>query len=230
MVKKYDIVEFVEAGAPLTEPVTKFGGQPVWLAEPEWPLSRELGEQMEFICQVALDSELLGVPSGKMAYLFMTGDEAAIANTWDPGAGENAIVIQPGGRTGVALVTRPLETGPSVRTWIEDGPGDGTGWMPREYGVELGFGEDPDPVPSEVEISWTDEEYDAYCDSLAGNKIGGMPLFIQGDAYPEDGSWRFLLQLDMMEVPFHVNFGDAGMGYAFLSEDGQSGRFLWQCY
>jgi len=31
-----------------------------------------------------------------------------------------------------------------------------------------------------------------------------------------------------MQVPFEVNFGDAGVGYAFLSEDGTTSKFLWQ--
>jgi hypothetical protein len=29
--------------------------------------------------------------------------------------------------------------------------------------------------------------------------------------------------------PIKINFGDAGIGYAFISEDGQVGKFLWQC-
>jgi hypothetical protein len=35
LVGKYDF-EFIEADAPITDPVTKFGGQPVWLERPEW--------------------------------------------------------------------------------------------------------------------------------------------------------------------------------------------------
>jgi hypothetical protein len=38
-----------------------------------------------------------------------------------------------------------------------------------------------------------------------------------------------LLQLDSTKVPFFVNFGDAGIGYLFLSADGQTAKFLWQC-
>jgi uncharacterized protein YwqG len=60
-------------------------------------------------------------------------------------------------------------------------------------------------------------------------KIGGTSIFLQGEEYPEGGDWRLLLQLDSASVPFHVNFGDAGIGYAFISGDGNKGRFLWQC-
>ena len=38
-----------------------------------------------------------------------------------------------------------------------------------------------------------------------------------------------MVQLDSGKLPFDVNFGDAGVGYAFLSPDGKEGRFLWQC-
>src|SRR5437016_242826 len=47
-IKKYRRVE-----QPVHEPVTKFGGQPVWLGEPAWPISRNYGP-MQFVCQVAV--------------------------------------------------------------------------------------------------------------------------------------------------------------------------------
>jgi uncharacterized protein YwqG len=64
---------------------------------------------------------------------------------------------------------------------------------------------------------------------LAGNKLGGTPGFLQNEDYPGEGEWKLLLQLDSTKVPFYVNFGDAGVGYAFLSADGREARFLWQC-
>jgi hypothetical protein len=36
------------------------------------------------------------------------------------------------------------------------------------------------------------------------------------------------LQLDSTGVPFEVNFGDGGVGYAFLAADGNVGKFAWQ--
>jgi hypothetical protein len=106
--RKYTI-SFRPAPAPVTEPVTKFGGQPVWVGKPEWPLSRETGEPMRFICQVALDLEIFGGEAGRMAYIFMTDGEEYVDGTWDPD-GENAVIIQPDGNN---VATRPLATGPS---------------------------------------------------------------------------------------------------------------------
>jgi|GEM_PF-4199221 len=54
MKARYDI-EFVRSDVAINEPVTKFGGQPVWIGEPEWPMSRGRGTPMRFIGQVALD-------------------------------------------------------------------------------------------------------------------------------------------------------------------------------
>jgi uncharacterized protein YwqG len=85
-------------------------------------------------------------------------------------------------------------------------------------------------VGEDERVEWSEAEFDAYERPLDGNKVAGTPGFIQADEFPEAGPWRLLLQLDSMTVPFHVNFGDAGIGYAYISEDGRSGRFLWQCY
>lgn len=232
MVGKYDI-ELVEAGAPITEPVTKFGGQPVWIEEPEWPLSRETGRQMQFICQISLAPELFGVEPGRMAYLFITGDEDkgraswwqrsralfAGASTWEPEGEENAIVVQPGFYESETVAA---VEGPTLSYLDRTGP--------CEYAVELEFGEDPDFVGESGQWEWDEEEVDAYWEALGGNKIGGTPGFIQGDEFPDGGPWRLLAQIDSAEVPFYIDFGDAGIGYAFISEAGSVGRFLWQCY
>jgi hypothetical protein len=54
-------------------------------------------------------------------------------------------------------------------------------------------------------------------------------VFMQGDEIPFDKGWQLLLQLDSCSVPFSVNFGDAGVGYAFLNGNGDEAKFLWQC-
>src|SRR5689334_10524863 len=95
MVKRASI-EFIPATQPITGLVTKFGGQPVWLAEPQWPVSQSTGRPMQFIAQIALSRELFQVAAGQMAYLFMTGEEVAVDGTWAAEGGENAVIIQPG--------------------------------------------------------------------------------------------------------------------------------------
>jgi uncharacterized protein YwqG len=98
-----------------------------------------------------------------------------------------------------------------------------------EYGVRLTLGQDPEWLDEADEFKLPKEEFEARNKSLCGNKIGGVPGFLQGDEFPDNGAWKLVLQLDSGSVPSWVNFGDAGIGYAFVSEDGSRGKFLWQC-
>jgi Domain of unknown function (DUF1963) len=225
MVKKYTIT-FQDADSAITASVTKFGGQPTWLAEPQWPLSRATGERMRFICQIALDEMLFGTLAGRMAYLFLSDGETFVDNTYDPDGGENALIIQPAGTCDIE--TQPLPTGPALERWIDDVADQRRNPVPCELAVTLQPGEDPDTL-DEDEYAQSDEAENTFSALLSENKIGGTPAFLQGPAYPAGGPWKLLLQFDSCSVPFEVNFGDAGIGYGFISEDGKVGKFLWQC-
>jgi uncharacterized protein YwqG len=214
-VRKYT-VSLHPAPLPIAEPVTRFGGQPVWLAEPEWPVSKETGEPMRFICQVALYPEIFGDVEGRMAYIFITDGDEYVDGTWEPDGGENAVIVQPGGDN---VPTQPLATGPTLYQMEEV---EGHEWLqpvPCEFTVELESGDDLERGGED------DRDEEAYREL----KIGGTPIFLQGEEYPEGGTWHLLLQLDSASVPFYVNFGDAGIGYAFISADGRKGKLLWQC-
>ena len=210
MVKKY-IMTARPVSEPITEPVTKLGGQPVWLDEPCWPLSKALGEPMGFIGQFVIYPEIFGETEARMAYLFMT-DTFANVTTWEPNAGENAVVLQPGEWDGP---TAPLREGPTLNERIFDSNHRFVEQVSREYAVDLQPGDDPDTLEESEDV---DE-----------SKIGGTPAYLQSPEYPDAGVWRLLAQIDAAIVPTGPNFGDAGIGYAFLSEDGKTARFLWQC-
>ena len=212
MKKKYKI-ELKQSENKINEPVTKFGGQPTWLEDPQWPLSKELNSQMRFIGQVALSDELFPGAENKMAYLFMTEDDEQYADgTWEPDSGENAVIIQPGGTLSIKTVNKST------------GPGR------EEYSVTLIPGEDQDFMPESEVFKLSDDEAEKHHELLHGNKIGGTPGFMQGDEIPEpEHEWSLLLQLDSCELPFEINFGDAGIAYAFINRNNSEGRFLWQC-
>jgi uncharacterized protein YwqG len=218
-------IEFVETNKPICEFATKFGGQPNWIQKPEWPLSKTTGEPMRFIGQIALEPELFGQIAGKMAYLFMT-DDAAVDGTWEAYGGENALIIQPGQ---TEIKTEPLTEGPTLYRMEKKLFGAMNDPKTLEYDVRLIPGQDPEWLDETAEFKLPKEEFEARNKSLCGNKIGGIPGFLQGDEFPDDGTWKLVLQLDSASVPFWVNFGDAGIGYAFISEDGRRGKFLWQC-
>lgn len=216
-------IEFQQSKTPITEPETKFGGQPVWLEQPEWPLSKELGIPMRFICQIKLSNDLFPNSEGKVAYIFMTEDEDEyVDGTWEPDSGENAVIIQPGGKH--ANKCEAIKEGPTLQAMAEDDD-----YEDAEYMAVLSMAEDPEFLPENKLWDLTEEESDKYRDTTEGNKIGGVPNFIQGDEFPEDGNWKLLLQLDSCNAPFEINFGDGGVAYAFINESVTEGKFLWQC-
>jgi uncharacterized protein YwqG len=99
-----------------------------------------------------------------------------------------------------------------------------------EFSVDLDWSEDPAWASQDERALRDDAREKGYAEALNGNKLGGAPYFIQNDELPIRGGWHLLLQLDSVQVPFAVNFGDTGVGYAFISQDGRVGKFLWQCY
>jgi hypothetical protein len=167
-----------------------------------------------------------------MAYLFMT-DGDGTEETWDPNGGENAVILQPGNNP---VPTVPQATGPSLYRMVFEGdaPNRQARQQPCELAVHLTPGDDPELDDFEATMHRLGEAeqldaLDAAYRALEKNKIGGTPCFIQSPEYPsDDRPWKLLLQLTW-DVPFWINFGDAGTGYAFLCEEGEEGRFLWQC-
>ncbi|GLY02703.1 MULTISPECIES: hypothetical protein [Actinoplanes] len=127
------VVRYVPAGREIAEPVTKLSGQPVWLETPQWPISASRNRQMPFVGQFRLDD---GTGEPRLAYVFMSDeniwdiedeqnddwdpdaddedevDEDEVGDTFDPEGGENAVIIQPGGRVPSFVTVRPIRTGP----------------------------------------------------------------------------------------------------------------------
>jgi hypothetical protein len=181
---------------------------------------------MRFIGQIALDADLFGNVDGCMAYLFMTDGDDYVNGTWKPDGGENAVVVQPGD---CLVTTQALAEGPTLYRMVSRPGHYRLVPEPCEFAVRLARSEDPDFVPDEHRWQVDEETNRKYCEAVDGNKIGGTPGFLQGDEFPGDEFRTLLLQMVSTRVPFCVNFGDCGMGYAFLSQGGRSGKFLWQC-
>jgi uncharacterized protein DUF1963 len=222
VIKKY-VLSAEPAPTPIVEPVSKLGGQPVWLAEPTWPLSRATGKPMSFVGQFVLYPEIFGLLEAKMAFIFMYDDEPYVDGTWLPDGGENAVILQPGTWSGPAI---SIATGPTLYHTSQR-PDGAVEQNPVEYALQLVSGEDPD-VLDENEFRARDA-WDEYCAYLDESKIGGAPAFLQNPEYPGPGNWRLLAQLNWDLFDYSVNFGDAGVGYAFIDEDGAAAKFLWQC-
>lgn len=214
MNKKYEI-EFLKSDREIKELVTKFGGQPVWLHDAEWPISKEQNEPMSFICQIKIDKEIFPDSKAEMAYIFMTDDgEDQDYDTCEYDGGENAVILQPGDNK--VVLTESIKEGPSL---IEE-----------ELIVKLSKGFDVDFISDDKTMELTEEEHDNYYCNIQGNKIGGTPAFIQMDEFPDKvNQWNLLLQLHAETTHFELNFGDDGTAYAFINEDGTIAKIMWQC-
>ncbi|WP_329259758.1 hypothetical protein OG417_23170 [Actinoallomurus sp. NBC_01490] len=220
---------FRPATAPIREPVAKLGGQPVWLDRPCWPVSRELGTPMMFAGQFPIPGE-----EQAMAYLFVTDDPDGVAATYEPEGGENALLVQPGGRVPEFLAVAGAPTGPSLwrrgATWVER--------LPVELHVDLAPLGPAEERALDEQIAALDAERDGVFLDAAGTDasppggyVGGRPRFWQ-PVSEMPAPWRFFFQIDGAEGwdgdPYALNFG-GGTGYAYLAPDRREGRFFWDC-
>ncbi len=208
-------LRFLPAHEPVAQPVTKFGGQPVWIGEPRWPVSRDTGRQLWFLGQIELAPRLFERAQARLAYLFLPPSD-------DPEEVEfstHGLVLQPGESSHRDWVA--AASGPS---FPPKGGGFMTRWLgstPREFRVELEFGEDPaDPysLPPEQREAWEADE----C------KLGGWPFFMEDPVYPIPAPWKLLAQLDLCEVPLQIPAAEGDYLYAFIDERATRGTLLLQ--
>jgi hypothetical protein len=91
----------------------------VWLEAATWPLSRGFGTPMMFVGQFPVPGD-----PALLAYLFVTDDSTA--ETFSPEAGENALLVQPGGRIPQFVTVNDAATGPPLwrrgATWGDQVP------------------------------------------------------------------------------------------------------------
>lgn len=219
MTPRLTITNLQPASSPITDPVTKFGGQPTWLTEPQWPISEAWDVPMRFLCQIEIPSFLSS--TRRLAYIFVThpdfGEDFFDPDIIFPDGGENAVILQPGGTYGGE--TQALVHGPTL--YLKSG-------QPAEFEVELCEQNDPAFIPREEYVRMGADPAGAYFEAIQGNKIGGIPAFFQGDEWPSEGSWNLLLQLETNRLPFHFNLGASPLAFAFVNQQCTEGRFLVQ--
>ncbi|GAA2474860.1 hypothetical protein [Winogradskya humida] len=143
------------ADGPIEAPVAKLGGQPFWLDEPFWPTSAGFGTPMMFIGQFPVPG-----PHSRLAFLFMAEDGYGTGSTYEPEDGDNALIVQPGGRVPPFLTGTSARTGPTL--WRR-----GESWTDR--------------VPVELHI-------DTVPPGGGDSYFGGEPHFWQPSTRPSDAS------------------------------------------
>lgn len=214
-------IRFIETKSAITTLSTKFGGQPVWAVQADWPLSQSTNVPMRFIGQVRVEGPMFPKAPLSMAYIFMADE----GEGWDPTKGDNKVILQPIRDESVASISS--FTGPSLEKSVKSKDGL-LGFKACEYRVNLSIRNDPDREPLGDGFWWWLRML-IHSVRIAGNKLGGVPFWVQDEEYPFDEPCYLLLQLDSTHVPFYINFGDNGTGYVFILEDASEGRFLWQC-
>ena len=190
---------------PIDRPITKFGGQPVWIGAHTWPLGSD-SEPMTFMAQFSLP----GVDG--MAYLFIDPSE----ETWESRYDGSALIMQPGPLPEHHLVQATGPTYVSAFSELDR-------YVPRlrarrtEYTPLLEDGVEPPDWEAFDRAQEDDRD-----DDRDWNKIGGSPRYIQGGP-PDPEGLRFLFQFTAEQIGHEM--GDAAQCYGFI-DDARRGYFL----
>ena len=226
MTKTYEITDFQRREPKKGEFVTKFGGQPDWIKETDWPVSPSWeGRKMTFVGQIFLKKNMLGNDKDLMAYIFMTQPESFEDDFFDPDiadwdGGENAVIIQTFDSAILPNGAKPLggEDGPSLFDENDEH---------YEYIPVIKETQEADFLSVEESHQLSKEQQSEYFKEVDKDKIGGTPAFFTGDDWPE-GNWKLLLQLHCNFQPFVLRSGGISTMFVFISEDFQKGGMLIQ--
>ena len=188
------------------------GGRPLAVSGMKWPCCSSCSGAMQFLAQLPLDS--LSEASGhndQALLLFQCQNDPGMCDEWDPDAGGNAALL-------VANAERSVLPVPAGETLL---PGESR--LRRvAYVVDQENESDDDRYREALEAPRS---------SVVG-KLGGLPVWIQGDETPscECGAlMSFVAQIEYTGGG-GINFGDAGAGYAFVCPSCRNrAKFLWQC-
>lgn len=184
--------------------ITRFGGQPDWIAAPQWPVSLPWGNRpLKFIGQIRLNDFYRELKDITLAYIFMTQPEDKTDSFFDPDImypdeGENAIIIQPNGKIPEYIHVENLFVGPTVD--------HESIWIPHTTECE--------------EIAATEFQL------LDVDKFCGIPAFL-GDSAVEPNN-MLLMQLHTNWLPFYINGGGAPTMFTFLNDKKDGGFILME--
>ncbi len=233
-INKLQCTRFKEVSTPITTPITKFGGQPVWLEEPKWPLSAYHGKPIPFLCQIKLEPELFGTIDATMAYVFK-----------DPDGDDMATVLQPGniiarhdlyGQEGDFPLFVNEAKGPSLTKSVPTQESPFYQIIEIECAVELQTEQEAPYAYDEERENWSQEKENRIYSKTIGYKIGGSPCIFDDEFVPEKlhEQWNLLLQMrrpeeDETEASFADSFGEVTCWW-YLSKDGKQLSFSSLAY
>src|SRR5688500_4263581 len=112
-------IRFGRPRDPAPSGTSRFGGQPDWIAGPQWPIAPSTAEPMRFLAQIELPPPLR-VGGHRMAYLFLADHDPKRGNMpFDYDTGDNAVILQGGPHFRPAVPTVPTAAGPTLRVGVK---------------------------------------------------------------------------------------------------------------
>jgi len=215
IVPRATMAELTETPVPgASAPPPKFGGQPDWVEAPAWPLGAD-SAPLVFFGQLPV----IAGDQARTAYVFIDPE----GNHWEPLGEANAVLLQPGAPC--QLETAPLSTGPQLFELVHEAGQFRRRWRARRYERFIRLEEGLDPERWE----WPQLPPETYRRDEQGDwkKVGGTPLFLQGEESPPGDGWNFAFQFSAAWAGREL--GDGAECYGFVRADG-AGAFLWQCH
>jgi len=179
---------------------------------------------MQFLAQIRLADTGVASLTGRdqLLLVFQCQNDPGMCDEWEPDAGGNAAVIVP------ASDLVPLSP-PALSA--KERKGDVGGPTTLETAQTIRATDYDDSRQSEYDD-------DAYVEALQKKgaavvgKLGGRPVWVQGDETPKCSCGRKMVLVAQLECSAGggINFGDAGSGYAFACPRCKGkAKFLWQC-
>ncbi len=180
-------------------PLAKVGGAPEPVGSLRWPVCRSCGTPMRFLFQLPHVPEKVDLSPYAAVYVFQCENPDAVCYRAFPDEGANAAVPVSAGEPKVEG-ERPK--GAPYNDWT-------LGFAPAEE----------DTAALSVDVNEATNEQlralDRAQEDAPESKVGGVPVWLNGDALPQccGEPTRFVAQLAAM--PFGLDFGDNGRGYLF---------------
>jgi uncharacterized protein YwqG len=207
-----------------TGPTTRIGGLPVATKGTPWPRCATCKGLMQFLAQIALqDARLESLADRKqLLLLFQCQNDPGVCDEWDADAGGNAAILVTA--SDLDVLSPPAPTA-KERNQGRDGPTSldkAQAISARSYDDSRRDEYDDDADVEAVQKKGT---------GVVG-KLGGRPVWIQGDETPKCSCGRKMAFIAQIEAHADrgINFGDAGAGYAFACKRCKTkAKFLWQC-
>jgi hypothetical protein len=180
-------------------PLAKVGGEPEPVGSLRWPICRSCGTPMRFLFQLPHVPEKVDLSPYAAVYVFQCENPDTVCYRAFADEGANAAVPV---RAGEPKVEGERPKGTPYNVWT-------LGFAPAE--------EDTAALSVDVNEATSEQlrALDRAQEDAPESKVGGVPVWLNGDAPPQccGEPTRFVAQLGAM--PFGLDFGDNGRGYLF---------------